>query len=412
LFEGIVEPTESYNILEIAELISEISSMETAFIQRPRARAELQRALKRSPVVALLGPRQCGKTTLARQVAGTGSQFFDLESSMDRSSLAVAPERTLAPLRGLVVLDEVQTMPQILPVLRVLADRPGPPARFLLLGSASPDLIRGASESLAGRVAFVQLGGFDVTETGEETTARLWERGGFPRSFLAADDGGSYAWRQDFIETFLSRDAARFGISLPPEGLRRFWTMLAHLHGGTLNTAELGRAVSLDQKTASRYVDILAGAFLVRRLPPWFENTGKRLVKAPKIYVRDSGVLHALLGLRTSTEIRSHPRLGASWEGFALEHAVGLLNAERDAYFWGTHGGAELDLIISRGGAKYGFEFKFADAPVTTKSMRVAMTDLSLKRLFVVHPGTRRFELDDAIVALPLTGVAEEATRL
>jgi len=383
-----------------------------AFIQRPRVLDELQRALKRSPVVALLGPRQCGKTTLAHQVAGADSQFFDLESSIDRQALSAAPERTLTPLRGLVVLDEVQTMPRILPVLRVLSDRHGTPARFLLLGSASPDLIRGASESLAGRVAFLQLGGFDVTETGAESAGRLWERGGFPRSFLAEDDAVSYAWRQDFIETFLSRDAARFGISLPPEGLRRFWTMLAHLHGGSLNTAELGRAVSLDQKTASRYVDILAGAFLVRRLPPWFENTGKRLVKAPKIYVRDSGVLHALLGLRTPVEVRSHPRLGASWEGFALEHAIGLLKAERDAYFWGTHGGAELDLLISRGGAKHGFEFKFTDAPATTKSMRVAMTDLKLKRLFVVYPGTRRFELDDDIIALPLTGLLEESASL
>ena len=407
-----VQPDGSCVILANAEIQSQIATMTGDLIQRPRVWDELHQALNRSPVVALLGPRQSGKTTLAHQVAGTGSQFFDLESSLDRQALAVAPERTLAPLRGLVVLDEVQTMPQILPVLRVLADRPGTPARFLLLGSASPDLVRGASESLAGRVAFVQLGGFDVTETGAERMGQLWERGGFPRSFLAEDDAGSYTWRQDFIETFLSRDAARFGISLPPEGLRRFWTMLAHLHGGPLNAAELGRAVSLDQKTASRYVDILAGAFLVRRLPPWFENTGKRLLKAPKIYVRDSGVLHALLGLRTPTEVRSHPRLGASWEGFALEHAVGLLKAERDAYFWGTHGGAELDLLISRGGAKYGFEFKFTETPATTKSMRVAVADLRLKRLFIVYPGTRRFELDDAMIALPLTCLLEETASL
>ena len=381
-------------------------------IQRPHALGELQLALKRSPIVALLGPRQCGKTTLAHQLAGADQHFFDLESSLDRQALAAAPEPTLPPLRGLVILDEVQTMPQLLPVLRVLSDRRGTPARFLLLGSASPDLIRGAAESLAGRIAFVRLAGFDVTETGAETAARLWERGGFPRSFLAADDAGSFAWRQDFIETFLSRDAARFGITLPPEGLRRFWTMLAHLHGGSLNVAELARSVSLDQKTATRYVDILAGAFLVRRLPPWFENTGKRLVKAPKIYLRDSGLLHALLGLRTPAEVRSHPRLGASWEGFALEHTVSLLNAERDAYFWGTHGGAELDLLITRGGANYGFEFKFTDAPATTKSMRVAMTDLHLKRLFVVHPGTRRFELDDNLIALPLTALPEESASL
>ena len=383
-----------------------------SFIQRPRVLDELQGALRRSPVVALLGPRQCGKTTLAHQLAEADRHFFDLESSLDRQALAAAPERTLTPLRGLVILDEVQTMPQLLPTLRVLADRSGTPARFLLLDSASPDLIRGAAESLAGRVAFVRLAGFDVTETGTESAARLWERGGFPRSFLAEDDPGSFSWRQDYIETFLSRDAARFGITLPPEGLRRFWTMLAHLHGGSLNIAELGRAVSLDQKTAGRYVDILAGAFLVRRLPPWIENTGKRLVKAPKIYVRDSGLLHALLGLRTPAEVRSHPRFGASWEGFALEHAIGLLNAERDAYFWGTHGGAELDLLITRGGAKYGFEFKFTDAPATTKSMRVAMADLRLKRLFVVYPGTRRFELDDDLIALPLTSLLAETASL
>jgi hypothetical protein len=345
---------------------------------------------------------------LAHQLEGVERHFFDLESSLDRQALSIAAERTLSPLRGLVVLDEVQTMPQLLPGLRVLADRRGTPARFLLLGSASPDLIQGAAETLAGRVAFVQLGGFDVTETGPESATTLWERGGFPRSFLAENDAASYAWRQDFIETFLSRDAARYGITLQPEGLRRFWTMLAHLHGGSLNAAELGRAMSLDQKTASRYVDILAGAFLVRRLPPWFENTGKRLLKAPKIYLRDTGLLHALLGLRTATEVRSHPRLGASWEGFALEQAIRLLNAERDAYFWGTHGGAELDLLLHRGGGKLGFEFKFTDTPAPTKSMRVAMADLKLKRLFVVYPGPRRFELDDDIIALPVTGLLEE----
>jgi predicted AAA+ superfamily ATPase len=386
--------------------------MSDTLIDRPRALDELKQALKRSPVTALLGPRQCGKTTLAQQLGGAERHFFDLESSLDRQALAVAPERTLSSLNGLVVIDEVQTMPEILPVLRVLSDRRGTPARFLILGSASPDLIRGAAESLAGRVAFVQLGGFDVTETGADSAARLWERGGFPRSFLAENDAASYAWRQDFIETFLSRDAARFGIALPPEELRRFWTMLAHLHGGALNAAELGRALSLDQKTASRYVDILTGAFLLRRLAPWFENSGKRLVKAPKVYLRDSGLLHALLGLRSPAEVRSHPRLGASWEGFALEQAVGLLHAERDAYFWGTHGGAELDLLVLRGGAKYGFEFKFSETPSTTKSMRIAMTDLDLKRLFVVYPGTRRFELDEQIIALPLTSLLAESAVL
>lgn len=378
----------------------------TEIILRPRYLAEVRQALQRAPIVTLLGARQCGKTTLAREVADSDAHFFDLESSTDRQAISSAPEQVLRPLRGLVVLDEVQTMPALFPVLRVLADRPTTPARFLLLGSASPDLIRGASESLAGRVTFVYLRGFDVTEVGAEHAERLWQRGGFPRSFLAENDSVSYGWRQDFIETFLSRDAARFGITLAPEGLRRFWTMLAHLHGGILNAAELGRALSLDNKTASRYVDILEGAFLVRRLPPWYANVGKRVVKAPKIYLRDAGLQHALLGLRNGAEVLSHPRFGASWEGFAMEHVIGLMKAERDAYFWGTHGGAELDLLVSRGGKNYGFEMKFADAPSTTKSMRVALADLALERLFVVYPGARQFDLDERITALPFSQAA------
>ena len=382
-------------------------------LPRPARIAELKAALKRSPVAALLGPRQCGKTTLARRLArGGAARVFDLESSADRRLLATAAERTLGRLRGLVVLDEAQTMPGLFPALRVLVDRPDNPARFLLLGSASPGLIRGASETLAGRVAFVFMGGFDLTEAGPDRADELWNRGGLPRSYLAEDDAASYAWRQDFIETFLSRDAARFGIALPPEGLRRFWTMLAHLHGGVLNTADLGRAMSLDQKTASRYVDILAGAFLLRRLPPWFGNTGKRVVKAPKIYLRDSGLLHALLGLRDHIEATAHPRFGFSWEGFAMEMVIGLLKAERDAYFWATHAGAELDLLIARGGARYGFEFKYADAPEITKSMRIAIADLRLRRLFIVYPGERRMELDDRIVALPLAQMARNLRSL
>jgi uncharacterized protein len=362
--------------------------------------------------VALLGPRQSGKTTLAHQVGGQEAHFFDLERSADRQSLVAAPERTLSSLTGLVVLDEIQMLPELFPVLRVLADRPSADAKFLILGSAAPDLVRGASETLAGRVAFVYLSGFDITETGAAHADRLWSRGGFPRSFLAADDRASYAWRQDFIDTFLSRDAARFGIKLPPEQFRRFWTMLAHLHGGMLNVAELARAVSIDQKTAGRYVDILAGAFLLRRLPPWFENTGKRLVKAPKVYLRDTGLLHALLGLRDEEEVRSHPRFGASWEGFALEHVLTLLGAQRDVYFWATHGGAELDLLVPRGGKRYGFEFKFADAPATTKSMRTALDDLKLDRLFVVFPGDRPYPLDEKIDAVPLMQLAARLAGL
>src|SRR2546423_5813999 len=380
------------------------------FIPRPQRIRDVHDAIDRSPLVALLGPRQCGKTTLAHEVAGTNATYFALERGSDRQALAVAAEQTLGPLRGTVVLDEVQTMPELLPTLRVLADRPL--AKFLLLGSASPDLIHGASETLAGRVAFVYLNGFDLAEVGSTHTQQLWQRGGFPRSFLAASDTASHAWREDFIETFLSRDAARFGIELPPEQLRRFWTMLAHLHGGVLNAAELGRAISVDQKSASRYVDILAATFLVRRLPPWFENVGKRLVKAPKIYLRDSGLLHALLGLRTRAEVLSHPRFGLSWEGFAMEQVIGILRAERDAYFWATHGGAELDLLIVRGGRRYGFEFKFADTPATTKSMRVAFADLKLETLFVVYAGDRNFRLDTKIEAVSLAKLADRIADL
>jgi predicted AAA+ superfamily ATPase len=364
---------------------------------------QVRQALERAPIVALLGARQCGKSTLARALAPTAT--FDLESSIDRGALATAPETVLGGLRGLVVIDEVQTMPELLPILRVLADRPGPPARFLLLGSASPDLMRGTSESLAGRVAFVHLSGFDVDEVGASAAQQLWHRGGFPRSFLAVDDAASYAWRQDFIETFLSRDAARFGISLPPEQLRRFWTMIAHCHGGPLNASELARGISVDQKTAARYVDVLAGTFLVRRLPPWFVNTSKRLVKTPKVYLRDSGVLHALLALRHGGEVMAHPRFGLSWEGFALEHVIQALGAERDACFWGSPSGAEVDLVVPRGGKLYGFECKYDDAPKITKSMRVAKAELALDRLYVVHPGTREYEIDEGVSALPLAGV-------
>jgi predicted AAA+ superfamily ATPase len=383
-------------------------------VRRDSWKQEVRNALKRNPVVALLGPRQCGKTTLAREIASAEKQatFFDLESSLDRQVLVAAPERVLGGIEGLVVLDEVQTLPELFPALRILADRPRQPAKFLILGSASPDLTRGASETLAGRVAFVYLSGFDIGEVGAAQADTLWHRGGFPRSFLALDEPSSYQWRQDFIETFLSRDAVNLGMAQPPEQIRRFWTMLAHLHGSVLNASELGRAVSLDAKTVSRYVDILTGSFLVRRLLPWFENAGKRVVKAPKIYLRDSGLLHALLGLRSAREIRSHPRFGFSWEGFALEQTLRFLKAEREAYFWATHGGAELDLLVVRGGRRYGFEFKFADAPATTKSMHIAIDDLKMERLFVVYPGSRTLPLGDRIEALPLSEMPSVATAI
>jgi hypothetical protein len=384
--------------------------MDVPRLERATARAEIAVRMRESPILGILGPRQCGKTTLARSLGPDTS--FDLESSIDRQALAVAPESTLGALRGLVVLDEIQRMPELLPLLRVLADRPGRPATFLLLGSASPDLMRGASETLAGRIAFVHLSGFDVSEVGADRAMELWVRGGFPRSFLAGDDAASYAWRQDFLDTFLVRDAIQFGIGLPPEGMRRLWTMLAHNQGGTLNAAELARAVSIDQKTAQRYVDVLVGTYLLRRLPPWFVNTKKRLVKAPKIYVRDSGVLHALLSLRNGVEVRSHPRFGFSWEGFALEHAISALHAEKDAHYWATHAGAEIDLVVLRGGKLYGFECKFSDAPSVTRSMQIARQDLDLAHVYVVHPGARTFALGEFATALALADVQAVCARL
>ena len=397
-------------VIASSEFTSDIACVATNPISRAVRATAVAAALQRAPIVALLGARQCGKTTLARGLAPAA--IFDLESSTDRGALAIAPETTLGSLRGLVVLDEIQTMPELLPMLRVLADRTEQPAQFLLLGSASPDLMRGASETLAGRVAFVHLSGFDVDEVGAAAMHRLWHRGGFPRSFLAVDDAASYARRQDFIETFLSRDAARFGISLPPEQLRRFWTMIAHCHGGPLNASELARGIGVDQKTATKYVDVLVGTFLVRRLQPWFVNTHKRLVKTPKVYLRDSGVLHALLALRDGTEVLAHPRFGMSWEGFALEHVIHALRAEREACFWGSPSGAEVDLVVPRGGKLYGFEFKYSDAPTSTKSMQVARTELGLERLDVVYPGSREFEIATGIRALPLTRVFDALGEL
>jgi hypothetical protein len=305
-------------------------------------------------------------------------------------------------LRGLVVIDEVQRQPALFALLRVLADRSPLPARFLILGSASPDLVRGTSETLAGRIALCEMGGLDLSEVGGDGQQRLWLRGGFPRSLLARTDAESFAWRGDFVQTFLERDVPRLGIRVPAPALRRFWAMLAHYHGRIWNAAETARALGTGEVAARHHLDILTGAFMVRQLPPWFENLGKRLVKAPKIYLRDSGVLHHLLGLRRRLDLLAHPRLGASWEGFAVDQIVRRLGAERDAYFYATHGGAELDLLIVRGERRYGFELKVADTPAVARSMHVALADLRLNHLFVVHPGERSFPLRERISALAL----------
>ena len=308
-------------------------------VPRPRALARIDHVLGTHPVAALLGPRQCGKTTLARVIADREPcEFFDLENPVDLRRLS-APMTTLQKLSGLVVIDEVQRLPDLFALLRVLVDRPENRARFLLLGSASPQLIRGVSESLAGRIGFVDLSGFDLRETGAEHQDRLWVRGGFPRSFLARDDPTSLDWRDDFTRTFLERDIPQLGITIPAETLRRFWTMMAHYHGQIWNAAELARSLGASENTARSYLDILAGAFMVRVLPPWFENVGKRQIKSPKVFLRDTGILHALLQIETLADLQAHPKLGASWEGFALEQVAGLLDT-RDAYLWASHGGA------------------------------------------------------------------------
>jgi len=370
-------------------------------LDRKAALARVRQAFEIHPAVAIEGPRQCGKTTLARIIAQDepAVTFFDLESPADQQRLET-PEQTLGKLRGFVVIDEVQRQPDLYPVLRVLADRPGTPARFLLLGSASPEIVRGVSESLAGRVAIVDLGGFDLRDTGVEALERLWARGGFPRSYLATSDEQSVEWRSYFLRTFLERDLPQLGITIPAATLRRFWTMVAHYHGQVWNAAEFARSLGADEKTARKYLDLLHGAFMVRILPAWFENLGKRQVKAPKIYVRDTGLLHTLHGIANETQLAGHPKLGASWEGFLIEQIVTCLDT-RDAYCWGTHAGAELDLMVMWGGKRYGFEIKYSDAPSTTKSMHVALADLGLAHLWVIYPGEKRYDLTEKITVIP-----------
>jgi predicted AAA+ superfamily ATPase len=311
----------------------------------------------------------------------------------------------LKDLRGLVVIDEVQRQPELFALLRVLADRRPLPARFLLLCSAAPAIVKGVSESLAGRVAYVDMGGFSLAEVGAPHWKRLWTRGAFPPAYLASSAEKSHAWRMHFIQSFVERDVPQLGLRVPAAALRRFWTMLAHYHAQPWNAADLARAMGVKEDTARHYLDILTGGFMVRQLLPWFENTGKRLVKAPKVYFRDTGLLHSLLALKTPEQVLSHPRFGFSWEGFAMEQVIRAARAEHDAYFYRTHAGAELDLLIMRGGKRYGFEFKFEDAPRPTRSMHVALADLGLAHLWVVFGGERELPLTDRISTLPLDRV-------
>lgn len=377
-------------------------------IQRQHYLEQIEKALTRSAVTSLLGPRQCGKTTLARAIGDRhGATYFDLESYPDQQRLQ-NPELALGALEGLVVLDEIQHKPELFSVLRVLVDRPACRARFLILGSASPQIVKRVSETLAGRAEFIELTGFNLEElgTGAGSLDQLWLRGGFPLSFLAATEEDSRAWRDNFIRTFLERDIPQLGITIPAAAMRRFWTMLAHYHGQTLNASELGRSLGLSDKTVRSYLDILSGTFMVRQLQPWYENIGKRQVKAPKIYFRDSGLLHSLLAIPDRHALLGHPKLGASWEGYALEQVVRQLSPA-EPYFWATHGGAELDLFFMREGRRYGVEFKFNEAPAVTKSMRIALEDLALDHLWLVYPGREAFPVAETITVVPLAQVEQ-----
>lgn len=375
-------------------------------IDRPELLSQVRSALKRSRVVALIGPRQCGKTTVARQiVAHDSSRYFDLE---DPTSLARLdePMTALRPLRGTIVIDEVQRRPELFPVLRVLADRKPLRARFLILGSASPALLNQSSESLAGRLETIPMTGFELSELGAQSLPRHWRRGGYPLSYLARSERDSVAWRKQFIQTFLERDLPQLGIRVPATTMRRFWTMLAHYNGNVWNAAEFARSLGMSQPTIRRYLDTLTDLFVVRQLQPWYENLKKRQVKSPKVYIRDTGLLHLLLGISTEKELLSHPKLGASWEGYAIEEVIRVVEPE-EVYFWATHTGAELDLLLIHKGRRIGVEMKRQDAPRLTPSMRIAFEDLKLDHLMVLYPGTQRYELAQGVQAVPLTVLAE-----
>ncbi|MDO8271776.1 MAG: ATP-binding protein [Gammaproteobacteria bacterium] len=377
-------------------------------IERPSLHAAMTAALKRSRVVALLGPRQSGKTTLARLLVPVSSaNYFDLEDPVSLARLS-EPMTALRDLTGTVVIDEIQRMPELFPVLRVLADRTPLPARFLILGSASPELLRQSSESLAGRMEVIAVSGLSLTEVGQSAQSQHWLRGGFPLSFLAESDADSFIWRKNFIQAVLERDIPQLGNGVSALAMQRFWAMLAHFHGQIWNAAELARSMGVNESTVRRYLDLLEGVFMVRRLQPWHENMKKRQVKSPKIYFRDSGLLHQLLGIQTGSDLQLHPRLGASWEGYVLEEILKSQQPD-DAWFWATHAGAELDLLMMQKGLRIGVEIKRMDAPRLTASMRIAVDELSLDRLLVVYPGERRYALAERVETVPFAELAVAA---
>ncbi|MCC7112407.1 MAG: ATP-binding protein [Deltaproteobacteria bacterium] len=374
-------------------------------IARDAYLAQARRLLRQFPVVGILGARQVGKTTLARQVAAAHSgpvAHYDLEDPDQLARLA-DPMLELRSRRGLIILDEIQRRPELFPALRVLADERPRRRRFLVLGSAAPHLLRQSSETLAGRVIFLELAPLSITEVPRARWAQLWLRGGFPSSFLARSDAESLRWRASFRQTFLERDVPALGLPYAPASatLGRFWAMLAHVHGELLNWSELGRSMGVSDVTARRYVDVLEGALVVRQLRPWHENLGKRQVKSPKLYFRDTGLLHTQLGLGTRSQLEHHPRVGASWEGFILEQVRALLHLGPDeCWFWRTEHGAELDLLVTRGGRRWGFEVKRSTAPAMTRSMHSALADLKLDHLWVVHAGAATFPMAPKVTAV------------
>ena len=375
-------------------------------LSRESIQSRIRSALKRSRVVALVGPRQSGKTTLARAIVNADAvNYFDLEDPTALARLA-EPMVALSPLKGVVVIDEIQRRPELFPVLRVLADRQPLPARFLVLGSASPALLQQSSESLAGRLEVIDVGGLTLSEIGAAHSEKHWRRGGFPRSYLARSEADSLAWRHEFIRTIVERDLPQLGSAVAPAAMRRFWSMLAHYHGQIWSASDPARSLGVSEPTVRRYLDLLTGAYLARQLPPWHENLGKRQVKAPKAYVRDCGLLHALLGIASPKALLEHPKCGASWEGYVIEEVLKALDA-RDAYFWATHQGAELDLLLFHGGKRIGIEIKRADAPVITKSMQIALDDLKLDRLLVLYPGQKAYTLGECVDVLPVAAVAD-----
>ncbi|MBN2115946.1 MAG: ATP-binding protein [Anaerolineales bacterium] len=370
-------------------------------IERTELLGEVNRALQRNRVVALIGPRQCGKTTLARQIVSPDSpNYFDLENPVSLARLD-EPMTALQDLHGIIVIDEVQRRPDLFPILRVLVDREPLPARFLILGSASPALLRQSSESLAGRITIITMSGFSLEEVGLEHQGKHWQRGTFPRSYLANNDNESFEWRRDFVLTFLERDVPQFGVQIPSTSLFRFWSVLAHYHGQIWNVAETARTLNIGETTARRYMDLLQDLFMVRQLQPWYANLSKRQVKSSKLYFRDSGLLHYLLGIKSEGELALHPRMGASWEGYVIEEIIKSARPD-EVYFWSTYSGAELDLLLIRNQQRIGVECKRKDAPKLTPSMRTAMRDLELDKLVVVYPGSQPYSLAEGIDVMPL----------